>query len=327
VENCWIEFQCTETSGINPVSLTTVPYFFSKMEVSLNGNTTAIQTLYPDDLYMQLSYIPVEELRHISDELNISTATFDPLADLAAGATMVYRLPLHSALFRSFNLDTLSPGADVLVTLDLAYPQLGGAGVLNLDTIFMKFSTFYHPLVSEKAVSRAIMYPTIHPFLDVSTSSHSQQLNASSTVDILLSGINSHEIFQMLVSIRASKALADILTFEDPDAITFDLLSPSKTTLLGSHRTGQSLSWENFQTAPYSNRLFQNRGIVPIVLGSDPGTSIATRSSSGGLESNGSHYLRLSLPSTWTSGQYFIDVAGYSLAAVKEEKGAFQRLY
>ena len=332
VKSCYLEFQLSETGGIAVAGLTCVPLFIQRLELSVNGNNTAIQTLYGEDFYRYLSFLPSDELSHMEAQLNLNATdgTFVPLANIAAGATNIYRLPLYQLMLNSFNLSTIDSGGDIGISIDLvASPKLSGTGVVSLDSVCLKLETFCHREAESKLQSLATRVPTLHSYTKTQNHTSSMTLTAGQTHYIQLKGL-AHTVntYLLVISIRASNALADLLTCEDMSLCSFDIQTPGKSTLIGSSRTGEALTWELIQDHPSSNTMFRAIGYVPIILGQGIGRAIGGNSSAGGIKLTGDEYLELTLDSTFTTASYFVNIHSYQQAAyVESVQGKFSNAF
>ena len=158
-----LEFTMSETGGLNNVDFCgPVPYFITKLDISLSGSAHPDLTIYPDELFNLYSFIPKQSLEHISAGLNLNEATYQVANALPVSSTQVYRIPLYFSILNGLDLNTIH-GKDLILDFTLS-PIVSSvnAGTLSIDSMRLKFETFYHPSSSQKIMVVLCLPPGSH---------------------------------------------------------------------------------------------------------------------------------------------------------------------
>lgn len=329
ITDAFLAFDLEESGGLNAVTLPTTSGLIEFVEISMNGSNLFQQKYTSLDMYLLTGLKSKEEfdLNRTYDNMDSTYAS----VSLAASEKRVLYLDLSHSILNHINAELLD-NSDVIVSVKFSPMVTGGTGTLQLNSVNLNLSYMgEHP---DDALSRkyADMHLNssglIYKFLYPVHTSHSQTLSASSTVDLLLSGLNG-PVYAIFVTVKQSNAFVDSEVFEDLSDIKFDLLDSSKRSLIGSQQTTKQL---NYKLAKHHakgnvNELFFRKGIPVISLTEDLISDTFRHTSHGEYDMDGNSYLRMVFDSTWTTGTYFVDIVAWTNGIMHHKtNGKFERL-
>jgi hypothetical protein len=276
--SAWIEHVVLKIRGtITGASSVFVPtwQFFDRIRILANGDTSAIQTFYPDTLQASIqSALREGQLQAISKNLNCDFSSefrYAPTAPKAVGTTVDFYLPIPSSFFAHLNADFTNQAQDLIFELTSAVGgivQSGGGGfALNGLSLVIESQDYDSSYAKAKAQKGYICSTNFLEPVPILAQSRQFSPGVPTLVDLIaLTGRCSHLIVTVRPPGTQTVGFQRALNIGNSTG-TMDILSPSNQSILGAG-TALGLSYIMNEVVPSHHQsntcsTLKNNYIVP----------------------------------------------------------------
>ena len=306
-----LEITVQNTDASNTVTPAPLPLWIDRIEFYANSGSDLIQTLYGDQIFLNYGLYSDEQLAHIATVANMNTS-FAGTSAIGTSTSITYYVPLTGNFAQQsegFFLGALEGHITCRIYSRSAVESGSGVLVTNAITLLCECEQLpQNELQQLMQLHRES--PVMYPLLDCSPLSVNQTFSASTTYSIQISNVNGLVPYAV-GGFRASKsnASAGLRTFANPgNTATLELIDSG-----GQNQNGGStvtVAQLRYIEAPkyWRGKLATNLPVIPISFCLDPMAAVGFGVKQGGYYHDSKDVLRITLPSTWSSSAYTLDL-------------------
>ena len=306
-----IKHSFTNSSGA-AVVLAPAQMLIQRVEYWLQNGSTLIGTVYGHELYLQNAYLPRNEFENICVPLGLTESYASAATSVADGTSFTLYIPLWSP-WMATRIHPSGLEGNILIRVfyqSTALTTVSG-GALTCTGCTLQLSSRDQPQAlqnEQEKFYRDLRVPTCLSFLNIQRMQQVMSLTASSTYDIVLSGISGVASCMFFTIRPAAITASNCITYTAID--NYDLLDSSGSSLIGYTRKGLNEQLYEYSTC-FDNKFRKLINFNVIAFSQDPVSDFVSGSNCGYQPLTTYERLSITMGAGLASASYLIDVIAY----------------
>lgn len=307
-----LEWNLTNSTG-GASTFTAAPLWVQRMDI-IAGDGSVVYSTVDQELNQNNFWLDRDTYECIAGVMDLSATTYLPLAtSLANGASTTFNLPVYG-FFKASKLALCA--LDQALTCRFYFNNSALYLASGADCTVTSMSLIAHGR-RLKQNARNELINTYHngripvhlSHLSVDRQTITQNLTASSVINIPLTGLNGHCAY-LTFSIRLVSTANSTAPVTYLASSSFDILDGNNASLIGFLARNRNLQKLHYGQS-YANNVMTQTGINYCSWAADPRAAFGQGQVSGFAIFTGQETLRITLPSTITTASHIIDVRAW----------------
>jgi hypothetical protein len=321
----YLQVTLTETGGANSVTPVSAPLLVSYIQILGENSGVELQRLFGQSMWADLGLYTNEDIQTISSKINMGT-NFQPLAAIAASGTATYTILPITNFFPYVKLYTQPLNSYITIRVWWnGNSVFSGSGTLALSssTLFAKYLDL--PDKDKEQMRAYYMNNRIgFPVFTTINYNTSQTFTASNTYTLPMQSFNGEQAYMQIFFMSTITGSGWQTITYPGDTSTWSYLDSSNNSILSPQPLrGDIMRYEEIR-GKFAGTFYVNVGAIPIMF--DPAISYALLQGiqSGYFLGTAKEQLSFVLPSTFTTGTYYLYIYLRTRQHIHLSKGRFE---